>query len=921
MNLKKFFFILSSLAIVVAAKADIPGTWVHHPSLDIYSYLYASKYSRNDQATNNVQKLIETDKYLYALISTGLYVDGKMAGGTLSPYNSTPYVLARLDKSAENARMEAFATGRPVSGLGVTALEYFKKPGCLVAAYDNNCFDLIFDDGRIVSNTELTDYTRPGGTTIRSISMTPDGEKFVIATDFGVLIVNAVSAEIEKMINFSERVDFANIFGDYMVISNDNIYRVFPLSNPPFAISDAHLLKSDSGMAPAGLLDDGGILTTFGIYPLSEKSFLFLGPALNSNTDGYSANVLTLPDNPLEENCRIANLLSTAVNFKVLAATPPYNPGFPESPLIAPTRNGFMLHTENYIYLLDTDNNILDYSEENAEKNFAASVVKSMRKDQRGATDNQAGPVRYKQTSTYDGENFWVLVPRQGFQRLSATGTGTSATWTTDGDVVELNALAAGTPEFLYYSPEYGIIARNRGRNFLVENDNGQTDGFSTYKDGQWTVHSVSKTNYKGGWLYGTSSLLMGEGNGAYSDPVYPHYVYQRDRSKGILRQNINDYSDIMIMTRSNYAPAFANKVTVIDPLSGASQSGRCSFFEFDVDNDGTLWTAFRQIEGTNNGLQGELWYWTADDRGQVLKASDYAGHEMKKIVIPGLSFATYGSTFAPKMECNRNLIIEMPNWTEYDAVVYDHNGTPEDTSDDRYVILRDLEYGDSDNTGSLMLLKGFLEDPVDGTLIFGCRDGIFTATRESLFGREKPRIEWLKPINEKTGNMSSNFGAGCMTGCVGMTIDNEKRKWFVFENGEVLCLSADRSTIVGEYSPQNSPLPAGEYFGITYNPESNSLFIGTSYGITEYVLEGGSSPFVTYQPRVSPKIAEVHEAAYITISGLEDSGHYSVIDSKGEEYVLPSPAGGRIQLHPADYPSGTFTLKGYPEVEFVINR
>lgn len=913
MPFQKFFVFLASAVLAFSAHADVSGSWIHHPTLDIYSYLYGSNYVKGlNQATNNVQKLVESDRYLYALIAGGHYFEHATSVHACS---EIPFFIARVDKTVPGSKVEPLATTLPVSGLGVTAMEYSQDLQCLAAAYDNNCIDFIYDDGRLLSVTDLKYFTRPGGSAVRSISFNHNSAKAVAATDYGVLIIDPQSARVENMISLEGGVDFANLMGDNLLVASEGIIRVFPLAQPPVRLSDAPILTSSSANAPAGILSEDGVKHSFGMYPVDDNSMIFLAPALAANVDGVSVNLLTLPADPANEEAIIENVLTTSVNFAMLGARDDVAPSFRELSLVAPTRNGIILRTENNAYLFDWKS-----GSEAGEGNPSVKLT-TYRQPQDAAPDVQQGPLRYKPVTTFDGETFWVFRPRLGFQQRRVEGVGNSAVWSDSSDVVGVNALAAGMPRYLYYSPAYGLMARADGRNMDFTNDLCQSDGLCAYRDGVWTPHTLILTNLKSGWLRTSTAVLMGYAHGACPDPVLTQYVYSRGETTGIKRQNLEDPSDVLLMTRNDNATDYSNRAVVCNRQYGSEYSTSLFFNEFGFDNDGTLWTAFGRLQSTEfPELHAELWYWTVADREAVKKGEDYASHPMKILNIPGIASQLKGFTYCGKSEKNKNLIIALSGDYDHMSVVYDHNGTLDDPSDDRYVVLKNLK----DETGDVIEDFGrcnrFVEDPYDGSLLIGTKHGIMVTSREQLFSEDGPHFTWLNPKDAKDGSMVAHFGIGGLNGIVGMDVDKEGRKWILFESGPVFCLSADRSTILAEFDHNNSPLPKSTYLNLICNPETNSVFIGSYYGLTEFVPEGNGSVHWVDRPAVMPRVVESHFRGFVNITGLTDAGDYALIAPDGSEIALPHPVSGRIQIHPDDLAPGLYRLKD-SSLDFVINR
>lgn len=219
--------LLSSLLILAAAlpaAANISGTWKIHPSLDIYSAAITS--NNTSRSTNNVAYMAEGERFNHMLIAGWLY-----NSSSDSQFINTPhYTPARLDKAAANPAVRPLAYDFNLSGTDVEALDYALHADYAVVAYSNSAIDIIHDDGRFLSNLDLTRADLPGTSTPNAISFSKDEKTFFVSLPFGFLEIDPESGETLNLVNLKKNVDFANRVGNYYVLSIDGELNILDAS-------------------------------------------------------------------------------------------------------------------------------------------------------------------------------------------------------------------------------------------------------------------------------------------------------------------------------------------------------------------------------------------------------------------------------------------------------------------------------------------------------------------------------------------------------------------------------------------------------------------------------------------------------------------------------------------------------------------
>lgn len=910
MTLKNTLLVISSLLAAQSAGAtEIAGQWITHPAIDFYSNL--NGYTAG--ATNNIQKLVEGERYVYALVTSNYYYESWYE----SPYNycifgngETRLNVARYDKLADAPTLETLAPklGTTV-GIDVTMMEYSQELKCLAIAYRSGAVDLLFDDGRLIGNSDLTMINQPGGSQIHALAFAHDGSTLVAAADYGEALFDIESGELRRIWNFSQRVNCANLLGGRIFAATDDAIHFFDADATPATLDETPTLTSNSTLAPARLLDGNGrIMMKYGIFPVDESAFVFTGINTAATSDGASLNLLLLPDNPESEPCSVVSLASAAINFAQMGARDDMAAEAREEALVSPTRDGLMFHNQQSIYLLPYKTTALDHSDPTALKNAMTTLKKPGSATLAYANDGQEAN---KITATYDGVNFHTYRHRSGLRRRTANTATAATTWSDAGSDITFNAPSAGWPSYLYYNPAYGIVAHNAGTDHNWSYRNGMANGLCSYRDGVWTQHSFFVDNPGA-----IASVILPAG--AIHDPMDPKYVYSCGASTyGMRRQNLDDRTDWLLFTRSNNTGT--NKVNVVPVMTGSAYNSLTAFGQPGFDNDGTMWTTYSRLPCNDYPeTHSELWYWTADDRAAVKSAADYAAHPMKIISIPGIYPSRAGTTIAGKTDGNRNIIVHLSDNTSYGSFFYDHNGTPDDTSDDRWVELKNLIDENGDEILTITRPHLPFEDPFDGTFLIPTRHEMLTITAEQALNGDKPRCSHLNPVMASDGAIVRDF---CIGGVGGIVADSECRKWIALQKGGLVCLSPDRSTVLAHFTTANSDIPSNELLSIAYNPETNSIFVGSRLGVTEFCLAGSDNIYASAAASVSPMIVESHYTGYVTFTGLVDGKEYTLVGPDGLSIELPSSTAGRLQWHPEGAPAGIYHIEGLPSTEFYLNR
>lgn len=903
--------ILTSVLLAAAAlpaSAELAGVWNYYPAFDIYSGVRIG--SQTTRASNNVAKIIEGERYIYFLIEGSLY-----NSDSGSKYARHPYFFpGRLDKSAANPVVEPLAAHISVSGEDVAAMEYCASGRYAAIAYSNGKIDIIHDAGKVAVNADATKNTRPGSNAVNSLSFTADGNRIFAATDFGYIEIDAASGETLDMKILNLPLNFANRIGNRVVLANDTVlYTLDPAITLP-KTEDLKVVKV-SGDAASTLVNSSSksLQAVYEIMPVSnsENSFFYAGPDTSANF-GFSINVVTLDG---DDSCRIFTLANENIASyrNQLAIQDNMVLRHPFEGLLTPWRDGFTFASASYIYKMNAG--LGDPAD--AESYKAAAVVK-YKKDTTANPDGIKGNRQYKRHATYDGENYVFFAPYEGFVRSALSGEGNATAWT-DGETYRLNSNAARIPRYISYSPEVGIILHNAGYDpydYSFEED--MSSGLCSFRDGVWTDYHIYD---RAGWAL--NHVIRSKG--AVVDPVDPKYIFEVTPFNGLLRTNLTDLTDLLHL--SHTADQHNKSLYFVDVFGNTESFWQKATFAIPTfDGDNTLWTIHKTPNETH---RMEFRYWTAEDRAACRKPADYSAHAMKVLPVEGVEFEATARLYAMKQEKNRGLLIFVTdnNWPgTLCGVAYDHNGTPEDTSDDRMVKLKSFVTEKGEAITDVTWPGVAFEDPYDGAILLGDPYGIIVTDREKLFNGGKPVGEILAPkVVDNAGFPNEIIGLGGLHGGVyDIAADAAGRKWIATENDGLYCLSADRSEVLAHFNSSNSPV-GDNIVGVCYNPERNSMWIGTFKGAYEFMAEGNEGGDMAVAHKVMPYSVHPDYQGHVLFRGLADGRKYRIVNPEGEFVAEIESRQGRAQWHPAGAAPGIYRLAAGDEYvegyEVIVNK
>lgn len=220
------------------------------------------------------------------------------------------------------------------------------------------------------------------------------------------------------------------------------------------------------------------------------------------------------------------------------------------------------------------------------------------------------------------------------------------------------------------------------------------------------------------------------------------------------------------------------------------------------------------------------------------------------------------------------------------------HGNTISDTTDDISKVMVSLTDQDG-KTFSPQYTLCFTEDK-RGRVWAGTTEGVYEIANPLNIFKSDFHINRLKiPRNDGT-NLADYLLESEKVYCI--AVDNSNRKWVGTADSGVYLVSENGDEILANFNTDNSPLATNCITDIHVDPNSNSVFIATLFGLYEY--SSTSSPgradysdVYAYPNPVTPDYTGL-----ITIKGLMDSSLVKIMDS-GMHLVYQTTSEGGMAL------------------------
>ncbi|MDE6380460.1 MAG: RdgB/HAM1 family non-canonical purine NTP pyrophosphatase, partial [Muribaculaceae bacterium] len=485
------------------------------------------------------------------------------------------------------------------------------------------------------------------------------------------------------------------------------------------------------------------------------------------------------------------------------------------------------------------------------------------------------------QCGSWDLRNFYFSKSRDGFYSLVRDADNS---WTVTSEPSRPDAPAVFRSDALLYTPQHGMLADTHGQNQNFASHLARNPLLlSGLRDGVWTMYGLPYHDP-------AQKYRITNPCGIAQDPDDPDVFYFGSALNGLLRYNIKDMSSLLHMTRSDDNPDMEGHVSLRGPYAGWKNAFIVANPHFDTY--GNLVVAHTNTDDEDH-FSYELWIWPKESR--LASVSPETFRPFIAVTLDGIignkSVAAYPLSFSG----NRDMVVCF-TFNKYGSpfVVYDHNGTPQHTSDDRQSLINTKEMEDADGKLSVNYLYCAVEDPATGLVWIGSDNGVFTFDPRDAFS-SPGKVSRIKVSRNDGTSLADYLLSGTIVNDI--SIDALGRKWFSLSGGGLVCTSADGKTIIQEIDTDNSMLPSDMVYASAYNPDNNSLMIATSAGLCEYYLSGQASASGSTEVRAYPNPVRHDYYGWVVIDGLEEDCIVKIADSAGNIVRELGPAtAGRVQ-------------------------
>jgi hypothetical protein len=229
--------------------------------------------------------------------------------------------------------------------------------------------------------------------------------------------------------------------------------------------------------------------------------------------------------------------------------------------------------------------------------------------------------------------------------------------------------------------------------------------------------------------------------------------------------------------------------------------------------------------------------------------------------------------------------------------LVYDPAGTPETTSDDRYLRLQA-----EDSEGHVMNNLFSITVDHDGNIWIGTDTGpavFYNPGKVFSGGLKASRIKI--PRNDGSGLADWLLGTETVTS---IAVDGANRKWFGTMSSGAYLMSDDAKEQLHHFNSSNSPMLSDNIVTIAVNGLSGEVWFGTSEGIISFRGEAisGKEDYSGIYAFPNP-VREDYEGV-VTVTGLIENSSVKITDVSGNLVYETTSLGGQVTWDLRNYRS-----------------
>lgn len=352
-------------------------------------------------------------------------------------------------------------------------------------------------------------------------------------------------------------------------------------------------------------------------------------------------------------------------------------------------------------------------------------------------------------------------------------------------------------------------------------------------------------------------------------------------------------------------SPAGENEITqindildvTINPLNN-NQVFFSSWEEGLVEvNNGVVSAVYNENNSTleRSSIHNDIRFMTAscdfDDNGNLWATTSYSEHQLH-VRKPNGEFRSF--SFSPEIG-NTEVIGEVMAtrqgqiWillpSREAVIVFDYNGTIDNTADDRYKILTSEE-----GAGAVPNVAYSIEEDLDGEIWIGTLEGVAVFyTPLSIFSESNFDAQQI--LIEQGGNIQILLETEAVTA---IEIDGGNRKWIGTANGGVFLVSDDGLNQLAHLTAENSSLISNTITDIAINHSIGEVFFSTEKGLVSFKGEATNFDEEINELTIYPNPVRPDFEGNIVIDGLAYQSDIKITDISGNIVANTQSNGGR---------------------------
>lgn len=835
-------------------------------------YIRASEWRGHTAFDCQPRKIMDTGRFVYVWVMQVLYTN---CFG--SNFNTPRGGLIYFDRQQPEQGFRSIHERAQMHTGSLRTAAYNPGGKYLLAVYFDGTIEILTDGGDLYRIEDFRNMVIPYDREVRHICFPLMNDDAWIATASGYIHIDGDNYKVAG----SMSTDFP-------------IQAICRVGNRIVAISGGHLYTAPADAiitTQADFTDHGKDIVEWPdvIMPLDDNSFATLykgiGPADNLGIVSWADSGTPVLEPILSDPGFSNQMIPSASRPSSYKSPAAYNvmTTLHNENNILPTSEGYMVFSRKYAYHI------------NRTKDTGGNPIVRKRKF---AVESPF------YTASADFNEFWFYRHRKGFQTSTARNYDDHTTWS-DGPVYPYHGAPVTGTAVLLHHPEFGvIISHESGTRKNDFYDSAIPLLIGSYKNGIWTNHSPSyhlpesclaDDTLMGEHLQreeGYMTYPLTDPSGFAIDTSFPDYLWMGSFLNGIAAVNLrNPPAPIFhfgtATNQYSHYPGFKASVPV------TSWNIYCPWRMGGCDADGVLWTLYVDSYDTmGDGDAFNFAFLTADDRRAAMESGrieDMGDWKWITHPRPGVNLHGYSTLLPLRHTKNRNKLAIGESGSRT-LVIFDHNGTLGNPSDDRSV---QIEYVDTPSgIFQIETIFSMAEDPVSGNLLVGGFGQIFSIDTGSLFNETDGR----DPRTRKGDLLRLSDGTpACGYQRVNtIAFDEYNRCWLGLEGGGVIGISADRKEITARYDTGNSPLPSDDVYGLCWNPDSKELMISTYKGIVSVCPDVPDPAYMKdtiTRPYAFPEVVNPSYAGAVVLHNIPSASALSVIDKSGNIIAhLPGP-------------------------------